>query len=446
MRIYILLLDLLIFLLTVFAVLKVRYLDFTVPFFINNCKVMIPVFFIITIVLFIFSFYDLKTLYKRQKDYINIAMAFIITFLFSATGIYFGVNIVNIVTPKTNLIYVFIIYFVYIYISRKLYTVLNLAKTNIISFGTGAALNKIKRELLSLPNYNLSYEFKDIEEFKNSKINIDIKDIDLVLLQNKLLYNNKKTLELIAEKFINRGTLLKIDLDFFEELFLKVPKEGLKDDMWLLLGVSAREKHMFYPVIKRLLDVTISLALIPFCLPIGIIIYILIKFIDKQPPFFLQKRVGIGEKDIYIYKFRTMISDTERPTRLGNILRRFRLDEIPQLLNILKGDIAIAGPRPVWTEEYKYLNAFIPNHPLRVIIKPGLTGWAQLNFKAPPVYCVLSKPVFKNDEEQEEYFKDAIIRFAYDLWYIKNYSFFLDLEILFKTIRRMFIKDKHVSQ
>ena len=123
MRIYILLLDLLIFLLTVFAVLKVRYLDFTVPFFINNCKVMIPVFFIITIVLFIFSFYDLKTLYKRQKDYINIAMAFIITFLFSATGIYFGVNIVNIVTPKTNLIYVFIIYFVYIYISRKLYTV-----------------------------------------------------------------------------------------------------------------------------------------------------------------------------------------------------------------------------------------------------------------------------------------------------------------------------------
>jgi lipopolysaccharide/colanic/teichoic acid biosynthesis glycosyltransferase len=373
-------------------------------------------------------------------------MAFIITFLFSATGIYFGVNIVNIVTPKTNLIYVFIIYFVYIYISRKLYTVLNLAKTNIISFGTGAALNKIKRELLSLPNYNLSYEFKDIEEFKNSKINIDIKDIDLVLLQNKLLYNNKKTLELIAEKFINRGTLLKIDLDFFEELFLKVPKEGLKDDMWLLLGVSAREKHMFYPVIKRLLDVTISLALIPFCLPIGIIIYILIKFIDKQPPFFLQKRVGIGEKDIYIYKFRTMISDTERPTRLGNILRRFRLDEIPQLLNILKGDIAIAGPRPVWTEEYKYLNAFIPNHPLRVIIKPGLTGWAQLNFKAPPVYCVLSKPVFKNDEEQEEYFKDAIIRFAYDLWYIKNYSFFLDLEILFKTIRRMFIKDKHVSQ
>lgn len=446
MRIYILLLDLLIFLLTVFAVLKVRYLDFTVPFFINNCKVMIPVFFIITIVLFIFSFYDLKTLYKRQKDYINIAMAFIITFLFSATGIYFGVNIVNIVTPKTNLIYVFIIYFVYIYISRKLYTVLNLAKTNIISFGTGAALNKIKRELLSLPNYNLSYEFKDIEEFKNSKINIDIKDIDLVLLQNKLLYNNKKTLELIAEKFINRGTLLKIDLDFFEELFLKVPKEGLKDDKWLLLGVSAREKHMFYPVIKRLLDVTISLALIPFCLPIGIIIYILIKFIDKQPPFFLQKRVGIGEKDIYIYKFRTMISDTERPTRLGNILRRFRLDEIPQLLNILKGDIAIAGPRPVWTEEYKYLNAFIPNHPLRVIIKPGLTGWAQLNFKAPPVYCVLSKPVFKNDEEQEEYFKDAIIRFAYDLWYIKNYSFFLDLEILFKTIRRMFIKDKHVSQ
>ncbi|MFA7074365.1 MAG: sugar transferase [Endomicrobiaceae bacterium] len=441
MRIFVLFLDFVIFLLTVLFVLKARYSGMNFTFFLNNCKVMLPVFVIITMVLFIFSFYDLKTQYKKQKDYVNLAVAFVITFLFSVTAIYFGVNIFNIVTPKTNLIYVFIIYFIYIYVSRKLYTILNLTKTNIISFGTSKTLDKIKEEILSLPGYNLLYDFKNIQDFHED---IDVKDIDFILLQNKILSEDKKILEIIAEKFINKGVLLKIDFDFFEELFFRVPKEGLKDDMWLLLGVSAREKHMFYPVIKRLLDVIICLFLIPFCLPAGIIIYILIKLADRQEPFFFQKRVGIAEEDIYIYKFRTIIPGTEKQTKLGKILRRFRLDEIPQIFNILKGDISIVGPRPLWTEEYNYLNSYIPNHALRMIIKPGLTGWAQLNFKA-PMYCVLKEASFCSDDIKEEYLKDAVRRFAYDLWYIKNYSFALDLEILFKTAKRMFIKDKHVS-
>lgn len=442
MRMLILFLDFIVFLLTIAFVIGTRYNGLDFLFFLNNCKVMLPVFFIITIVLFIFSFYDLKLLYKKQKDYINLAIAFIITFLFSATSIYFGVNIFNIVTPKTNLIYVFIIYFIYIYVSRKLYTVLNLTRTNIISFGSGRTLTRIKEEIVSLPNYKILYDFKHPNEIPN---NIDIKNIDFVLLQNKLLNQDKQTLEIVAEKFINKGILLKTDLDFFEDFFSRVPKEGLKDNMWLLMGISAREKHIIYPVIKRLLSIIFCLILIPICLPIGIITYILIKIIDKQPPLFLQERVGFGEKTIYIYKFRTMICNTENPTKLGSILRRYRLDEIPQIINILRGDISMVGPRPVWTKEYKYLNSYIPNHSLRMIIKPGLTGWAQLNFKAPPVYCVLDKPSFSTEKEKEEYFKDAIRRLAYDLWYIKNFSFSLDMEILFKTAKRMFIKDKHVS-
>lgn len=442
MRMLILFLDFIVFLLTIVFVIGTRHNGLDFLFFLNNCKVMIPVFFIITIVLFIFSFYDLKLLYKKQKDYVNLAIAFIVTFLFSATSIYFGVNIFNIVTPKTNLIYVFIIYYIYIYLSRKLYTILNLTRINIISFGSGRTLTRIKEEILSVPRYKLLYDFKHPNEMPND---IDIKNIDFVLLQNKLLNQDKQTLEIVSEKFINKGILLKTDLDFFEEVFSRVPKEGLKDNMWLLMGISAREKHIIYPIVKRFLSIIFCLILIPIFLPIGIITYLLIKIIDKQSPLFLQERLGFGEKTIYIYKFRTMVCNTENPTKLGSILRRYRLDEIPQLINILRGDISIVGPRPLWVKDYKDLNSYIPNHSLRMIVKPGLTGWAQLNFKAPPAYCVLEKPFFDDDKQKEEYFKDAIRRLAYDLWYIKNFSFSLDMEILFKTAKRMFIKDKHVS-
>ncbi len=96
-------------------------------------------------------------------------------------------------------------------------------------------------------------------------------------------------------------------------------------------------------------------------------------------------------------------------------------------------------------KEYEFLKKYIPAHSLRNIIKPGLTGWSQLNFKAPPVYVVLDTPKFENDTQRNEYFKDAFVRLAYDVWYAKNASFLLDMEIMFKTAKRAFIKDKKLS-
>ncbi|MBQ3933830.1 MAG: sugar transferase, partial [Elusimicrobiaceae bacterium] len=145
-----------------------------------------------------------------------------------------------------------------------------------------------------------------------------------------------------------------------------------------------------------------------------------------------------------VYKFRTMKPNTEHITRLGKVLRRFRLDEIPQIINILKGDISIVGPRPLYYNEYKFLNKYIPSHAVRSIVKPGLTGWAQLNFKAPPTYCVQN--IDWENKPTDEIFDAAFNRLAYDVWYIKNRSLALDLEILLKTAKRAFIKDSTIKE
>ena len=193
--------------------------------------------------------------------------------------------------------------------------------------------------------------------------------------------------------------------------------------------------------IKRTVDIIGSLLLLPFCFLAGVVIYLLILIVDRQFPLFVQERVGLKGKTIYIYKFKTMYEGTENITKMGKILRKFRLDEFPQIINILTGDTSFVGPRPLWAKEYEYLNSYIANHPLRTIVRPGITGWAQLNYKAPIVYYVHKKP---DNVDNYIYFRDAEKRLAYDLWYIKNTSFLLDIEIILRTLKRMFISDKKI--
>ena len=157
--------------------------------------------------------------------------------------------------------------------------------------------------------------------------------------------------------------------------------------------------------------------------------------------------MGAFGVEFAIYKFRTISpknqeSEQETLTRTGSFLRRFRLDELPQIYNVLRGELSFVGPRPLWVGEYSILNENIPNHNIRTIAKPGITGWAQLNFKAPPNYK--TKNGNKSLNEQRS-FDAAFTRFSYDVWYIKNRSISLDLEIMIKTVIRMFIKDSHVA-
>ncbi len=182
-------------------------------------------------------------------------------------------------------------------------------------------------------------------------------------------------------------------------------------------------------VLKRILDVVVSLFLLVLFSPVLLGAAIAIKIGDKGPVLYLQERVTRGEHRFRIYKLRTMRTDAEkagavwaeardpRITRVGNFLRQTRIDEMPQLVNVLRGDMSLVGPRPERPTFIEQLSAQLPLYNERHLVKAGLTGWAQINY---PYGASLD---------------DARSKLSYDLYYVKNFSILFDLLILLQTLR-----------
>lgn len=176
--------------------------------------------------------------------------------------------------------------------------------------------------------------------------------------------------------------------------------------------------------IKPLLDFIISLSAFLILLPLFILITILLFITNRGKPFFFQKRPGKDAKVFQIVKFKTMsdttddkgypLADANRLTLVGKFIRKTSLDEIPQLLNVIKGDMSLIGPRPLLVE---YLPLYNEIQKLRHSVKPGITGWAQANGR--------------NALSWEK-------KFEYDVWYVNNLSFSMDLKILFLTVKKVF--------
>jgi sugar transferase EpsL len=182
-----------------------------------------------------------------------------------------------------------------------------------------------------------------------------------------------------------------------------------------------------YPVIKRSLDIlTAGLGLLILS-PLLIVIFLLILIQMGRPIIFKQMRPGLNGKPFYMYKFRTMtnekdeqgnpLSDEQRLTRLGRFLRSTSLDELPELFNVLKGDMSLVGPRPLLMQ---YLARYTPEQARRHEAQPGITGWAQVNGR--------------NAITWEE-------KFALDVWYVDNRSFWLDMRILAMTVVKVFRRE-----
>lgn len=174
---------------------------------------------------------------------------------------------------------------------------------------------------------------------------------------------------------------------------------------------------------KRLADIFVSLALLAvLAIPLAVLALGVRLFLGK-PVFFRQERPGRGGKVFRMFKLRTMteargkdgnlLPDAERLTRFGNFLRRTSLDELPELFNVLKGDMSLVGPRPLLV---KYLPLYSPEQARRHLVRPGITGWAQVNGR--------------NAISWEE-------KFALDIWYVDHYSFFVDMKILLITLRKV---------
>jgi exopolysaccharide biosynthesis polyprenyl glycosylphosphotransferase len=218
--------------------------------------------------------------------------------------------------------------------------------------------------------------------------------------------------------------------NLYENLTGKVPLRMI-DGQWLLTRSEFQNTATrTYGTIKRLLDMVVSALALAFLAPLMLLIGVAVKAGSRGPVFFAQERLGQDLKPFACYKFRTMIDGAEdnsgpvwashddpRVTTVGRFLRKSRLDELPQLWNVLKGDMTLVGPRPIRESYARELGLQIPFYRLRFCVRPGLTGWAQVNHD----YAGSIEGQFE--------------KFQYELFYVKNISLVLDLFILFKTIK-----------
>lgn len=214
-----------------------------------------------------------------------------------------------------------------------------------------------------------------------------------------------------------------------EQLLNRIPLELAEQDRSLARIRNLRPLGTAYAVVKRSIDISIALGLAITLLPLLPLVALAIKLDSRGPIFYSQQRVGLNGQTFRIYKFRTMRQDAEkhgavwatkqdsRITRTGHFMRKMRVDELPQIWNLLRGDMALVGPRPERPEFTARLAEEIPGYDLRHAVKPGLTGWAQVCYR------------------YTSSFRDTRAKVEYDLYYVKHCSMLFDFRIMFRTVR-----------
>jgi len=315
---------------------------------------------------------------------------------------------------------------------------LALPKRNVLIVGDGDK----EEELYDLIKGNKEYEVIGVLDDNNSKENTRFKYLGKIeKLQD--IVNKYRVDDIITtldpirsddliHELVNckmKGISIYDIPTFYEGLIGKLPVFKIKEKWLFYSNGFERLGDKLYKRNKRILDFLISSCILIVSLPFSLLIILLIKTDSKGPVFYIQERLGENEKPFRLIKFRTMVKNAEkggpkwtkekdpRVTRVGRILRKIRLDELPQLANIIKGDMSIIGPRPEREYFIEKLTKKIPFYSLRFSVKPGLSGWAQVNYR------------YGSSVE------DAMEKLMYDLYYIKNMSFFLDLRIMLRTIR-----------
>jgi exopolysaccharide biosynthesis polyprenyl glycosylphosphotransferase len=333
------------------------------------------------------------------------------------------------ITPKTTLFIYLTISFVFllawrIYGSRLGH---HTVKEKGIIIGSGEELKELKEEVNSNMLYNLEFissiDLDEIDgmDFKEEVLKLiyseDVRIIAIDMRNGKVEPILPQLYNLIFSKvrFID---MYKV----YEDIFDRVPLSLVRYN-WFLENISA-ESRVAYDFIKRVMDVVLATILGLVTLILFPLVWLLVKLDDRGDTLFSQDRIGENNKIIKIWKFRSLSQDEhKRITRVGRWLRSLRIDELPQLWNVLKGDMSMIGPRPEIPALVKHYEQEIPYYDIRHLIKPGLSGWAQLYHTDPP------KAVADAEKTKR--------KLSYDLYYIKNRSFMLDIKVALKTLKAL---------
>ena len=299
-----------------------------------------------------------------------------------------------------------------------------------IFFGSESKFNELSEEnYANSKQFNIK-RFSDDANFKN----IQFKNYEGIIVSdfNKIKSSN---LDIIFNLKLN-GLKVISALSWFEKEFHRIPTKIISDKYQLLDKFQSIEDN--YQIrIKRVGDIMVSLFLLILCSPIFLIVSLMIFIEDRGPILYFQNRSGLKNIDFKVIKFRSMKIDAEkngvqwskrsdpRITKIGRLLRATRIDELPQLFCVIQGSMSLIGPRPERPEIEKDLIKKIPYYECRNSVRPGISGWAQVNY---PYGASVS---------------DAVNKLSFDIYYISNFSLLLDLLILFKTIKVVFTGKGH---
>ena len=391
----------------------------------------------------IFEMYNLQVASNQYQTIKSIILTSSITVL-----VYLLTPLYTPVLPS-NRIQIFIFYvaiFLALFIWRMIYVrffASNRFSKKVILICDKEQLKELVHALESAdPHYRvLGYVNSDSGNIKTGD-NLKIKNIDINNLEDFVKNNSVSEIVVASQKtdgitvnlynqlinLLENGYIIREYTQVYESITQRIPVQYVSRDFYRYFPFSRSNQNHFYLIMVRFFEIIISIT----GLLIGIVILPLILignfFGNRGNLFYTQERVGKNGMVFNIVKFRTMIENAEkngavfartndsRVTPFGKILRKSRVDEFPQFINILKGDMAVIGPRPERPIFVNEIAEVMPFYETRHVIKPGLTGWAQVNYS------------------YGETIEDSLIKLQYDLYYIKHRSLFLDVNIIFKTL------------
>lgn len=427
--------DIAVFYLSLFLMLLIRYgLPFEQPVALLHFLPFSILFVLWVGVFFIAGLYEQHTLlFQKQLPYRLVrsigANALLAVFLF-----YFFPAFL--ITPRINL-------FLYLIVSSALLFVWRLyglalfgkrEKQSALLIGSGAELRELEAELSG----NLRYGVRLVSSVDVSRHTgtvgaeealrrVSSENVSLIIIDLRQSALEPILPRLYAFLF---SRVRFIDLyKVYEEIFGRIPL-SLVNYPWFLGNISASASRSSYDFLKRCMDIAVALVLWIFSLFLYPFVSAAIKYDDGGPLFVFQERIGQHNRSIRTRKFRTMTRDDagrvmlqqgNRVTRVGAFLRRTRIDETPQLWNVLRGEMSLIGPRPELPSLVAVYEREVPYYRIRHLIKPGLSGWAQIYHENHPHHAA--------DVSETK------VKLSYDLYYIKNRSLWLDVKIALKTIK-----------
>lgn len=328
------------------------------------------------------------------------------------------------IAPKTTLLYAVALAFLFVAVWRiYLVNFVYVGRTQRVAiFGDSPEI----RELTSEIRANKKYRIEIVDEVRPK--DVGSAPLDMVIAELSNTRGDVPLRELYPLVF--RGVQCVDTRDLYEQIFDRVPLELLEEG-WFLQNIARRNKRM-YDVVKRVMDFVIALPLFLVTLLLYPFVVSAIKLDDDGPIFVTQTRIGQHGEPITIKKFRSMttsdvgaavLHSTGHVTPVGRVLRRTRIDELPQLVSVIAGDMSLVGPRPELPALAEVYSKEIPYYDIRHIIKPGLSGWAQIYHDEHPHHGT-SVAETKN-------------KLSYDLFYVKHRSLWLDLKIALKTVKKL---------